>query len=133
MPPCVNCQSPRYSAHSCGYCKKCVHWARVVLVSKGANGVDFSSTRLRLKGKRAQSFLNEYKWRERPFVDGYVDSLQIESALTTLAVACRSKVPYPTHAFFTGISDESRLVLYEVLLGIIERIPSRHPVRHIAN
>jgi len=128
---CLNCKSQRYPAKVGGFCKKCIYWAKVVAQQTDDEDTRTDlSARLRLKVKRAQKYLDEYKWRERPFIDQYIDPVHLEYTIKGISVVCRSKLPFPVHSTLTTMAMEERLFLYEVLLGIIENIPCRTPFLH---
>lgn len=75
--------------------------------------------------------LAELKWRELPLNENYVDPLHLEGLIYCLAKHNRSEVGYAIHSLLHQMTDESRLIMYMVLLSVVENIPTRAPLHHM--
>ena len=126
---CSNCRSVRRSVHRSGYCKKCSHWALLLRKGQRLSEMGIVDNRYSAyKIKRAEKVLNEYKWRETPFVEQSIDPLQLEYSIRAIARLVGSRSKYPIHGVAAVIQESHRLLLYEMILEMIETRSNRSPI-----
>ena len=83
-----------------------------------------------LKIAIAKRVLEELRWREEGLLTNSTDSWHLEELVCTLAGACRSELAFNTGILIEQMSPKSRRKIYEVLLTIVENIPSSLPKLH---
>lgn len=83
--------------------------------------------------KVAKRVLEEYQWREQNLQREDVNPLAIEALAYTVAAECRSEVEFPLCSSLAELKPDSRKVLFEILLTIVENIPARKPRLHTLN
>jgi hypothetical protein len=80
--------------------------------------------------RTAKRVLEELQWREEGLLTDKVDAQRLEVLVCALARDCRSTVAANTSALVEKVSPKSRRQMYEVLLTIVENVPSRRPNLH---
>jgi hypothetical protein len=74
--------------------------------------------------------LEELRWREVGLVASATDAEYLESLVCILASACSSELAFNTGILIEQMPPKSRRKIYEVLLSIVENIPSDWPKLH---
>lgn len=78
----------------------------------------------------AKRVLEELRWREEGLSASTTDSWDVEALICILASVCRSEMAFNTHSLIEQMSSKSRRKIYEVLLAVVENIPSDWPKLH---
>lgn len=75
----------------------------------------------------AKRFLQEFRWREDGLQTDSTDDYHVEALVNILAQVSRSKFPYGINRHICKMTPQSRRFIYEVLLAVVENIPTRDP------
>jgi hypothetical protein len=137
---CKNCHSPRRQLKALGFCSLCYRWqhriknylAELELVrSDPAKYYRRSRVgELTLGMAVARRVLEELRWRETRLLENRADTEDLETLISTLARSCRSELATNTRELIEQMSGHSRRLMFEILLCVIENIPSRWPKLH---
>lgn len=76
----------------------------------------------------AKRVLQEFRWREAGLQTDSTDDWHLEALVNILAQVSRSKFPFNTNRLIQRMSPQSRRQMYEVLLAVVENIPTRDPI-----
>lgn len=139
-PSCQNCHSPRRSIRAQGLCSPCFTWQRRlnnfsaklerVRNDPGKYFTKYDPKTLFGNIRTAKRVLEELRWREEGLLSSATDSEYLEGLICILTSVCRSEMAFLTHSLVEQMEAKSRCKIYEVLLAIVENIPSREPKLH---
>jgi hypothetical protein len=119
-----------------GLCSACLTWRRRLdnysakLEQVHNNPDKYDARWLDWKISEARRVLEELRWREEGLLRNVVDGYEVESLLCILTSVCRSELAFNTHSLIEQMSGKSRRKMYEILLAIVENIPSDLPKLH---
>jgi hypothetical protein len=132
---CANCGSKTVPACKRGVCRKCSYWCaklkileRTVSSAEGTH--DSISRNNQTEIRRVRRVLAEYAWREAHRSAPDVHPLAVESMVYAIARECRSEVGFPICSDLADLSPRARKTIFEILLAIVENIPSKSPRLH---
>lgn len=137
---CQNCHSPRRPIKECSLCEPCFTWQRRIdrYVAKmeramrdpGAYYVKYDAQSLPLRIDMAKRSLEEFRWREKGLQTDSTDEYHVEALVNILAQVSRSSFPLDTNRLIYKMTPQSRRLIYEILLAVVENIPARDPILH---
>ncbi|HWV99162.1 MAG TPA: hypothetical protein VNZ64_05655 [Candidatus Acidoferrum sp.] len=78
----------------------------------------------------AERVLAELRWREEGLLQKNVEPERLTALIHSLARDCRSQAPDSTLALVSTMSGLSRRKMYQVVLAIVEDLPTRLPSLH---
>lgn len=90
----------------------------------------YSTWLLPFRIRRAKRILEELRWRVEGLLAKSTDAERLFALISLLASCCRSQVATDAKAAIAKMSPQCRRQIYEVLLPIIEKYPSRYPKLH---
>ncbi len=135
-PSCQNCNSPRRPVEGRGLCSVCLSWQRRIdryskKLEQAKNDPQryyWDARTLPLQIEMAKRVLKEFRWREDGLRTDSTDDWHVEALINILAQVSRSKFPCNTNRLIPQMSSQSRRLIYEVLLAVVENIPTRDPI-----
>jgi hypothetical protein len=133
---CRNCASRRRSIKAQGFCAKCYYWERKIekssakLESLRSHPENVGGRSFTFEIREAKRVLEELRWREAGLIADTVDVERLDSLVRTLARCCRSECAPNAHTLIERLSPKIRRQVYEVLLPIVENLPTRRPRLH---
>lgn len=137
---CSNCKSPRRPVKRGRFCRRCSYWhskaerlrREIRLLSdtvKRSKPRHFSSLKYRLR--KAVRVLEEYRWREVGRTAEVVASKRIRSLIYALVAAARTSADEVDVARIVDLPAPSRKVLHDIILSMVENLPTKCPVLHM--
>jgi hypothetical protein len=139
---CQNCHSSRHYINARGLCRACERWQRRIddcaakleraRCDPNKYYEKYDAPILPYRICVARRVLEELRWREEGLQTDTTDGWRLEALVCTLAQVCRSEVADNTEKLIETMSAESRRKIYEVLLLLVENIPTRVPILHIS-
>jgi len=137
MRHCHNCKSTVRPIKRSGFCSRCLYWhtkaerlRRLIhspaQVEKNGRGTNAASLKYRLRA--AVRVLEELRWRETGRAKDCVDSYRIRSLIYALADKSRTSVDEASVAKIQDLPIRSRRVLHDIVLSMVENLPTRRPV-----
>jgi len=137
---CQNCHSPRRPIKARGLCAVCFTWQRridrhVARVERaksdpGKYYLKYDASSLPLRIDKAKRVLEEFRWREEGLLTDSTDYARLEDLVRILADSCRPELDVSTYRLMERMSPQSRRLMYEVLLAVVENIPKLDPILH---
>jgi hypothetical protein len=76
----------------------------------------------------AKRVLKEFRWREDGLRTNSTDDWHVEALVNILAQVSLSNFPCNINRLIQRMSPQSRRLIYEVLLAVVENIPTRDPI-----
>jgi hypothetical protein len=76
----------------------------------------------------AKRVLKEFRWREDGLRTDSTDDWHVDALVNILAEVSRSKFLHSTNRLIPQMSPQSRHLIYEVLLDVVENIPTLDPI-----
>lgn len=140
--PCELCGTRKRAIRCRELCGKCYYWqrklekceARLDYLEKHPEDCQLGSvTGLVSKIAKCQRVINELKWREDCLRKKTLDAKSLESLICAVARDCRSEMCTYAANILRDIPARSRRLIFEVLLSIVENLPSRLPSLHELN
>jgi hypothetical protein len=92
--------------------------------------VKYDAQSLPLRIDIAKRSLEEFRWRENGLQTDSTDEYHVEALVNILALVSRSKFPFNVNRLIHRMTPQSRRLIYEVLLALVENIPTRDPLLH---
>ena len=136
---CSNCHSNCRCVKARNLCGKCYYWQKKIencsqkLNLVQANPQDYrkySTWLLPFQIRRARRALEELRWRGEGLLAKSTDADRLFALISLLASCCHSQVATDAETAIAKMSPKYRRQIYEVLLPIIEKYPSRYPKLH---
>lgn len=138
LPRCQNCDSPRRPVKARGLCSVCLSWQRRIdrysrkleqaKNDPGKYYIKNDARSLPLRIDIAKRVLKEFRWREDGLRTNSTNDWHVEALVNILAQVSRSNFPYSTNRLIQRMSVQSRRLIYEVLLAVVENIPGDVPI-----
>lgn len=135
LPSCQNCDSPRRPVKARGLCSVCLSWQKRIdkyykKLEQAKNNPQryYQDARtLPLQIEMAKRVLKEFRWRENGLRTDSTDEWHVEALVNILAQVSRSNFPCNTNHLIQRVPPQSRRLIYEILLAIVENIPALYP------